>query len=104
MNEKRFDVKQKYIPRPIFLSNQPTRFLRQKHRMNQVLNLCEGVEIRNKVSDLIKKGKWVVTIVSLGNDNHVSLYVDHKNNNGNWKTVCNFCSNVYPFEGSHKIS
>ena len=27
MNENRFDVKQKYIPRPMILSNQPTRFL-----------------------------------------------------------------------------
>ena len=40
MNEKRFDVKQKYIPRSMILSNNPTRFLGYKHRMNQVLNLC----------------------------------------------------------------
>ena len=104
MNEKRFDVKQKYIPRPIILLNQPTRFLRFKYRMNQVLNLCGGVEIRNKVNDLIKKGKCVTCndYVSLGNDNYVSTYVVH--NNGNWKIVCSFCSNVYPIEGSHKIS
>ena len=57
INEKRFDVKQKYIPRPMILSSQPTRFLGYKHIMNQVLNLCGGVEICNKVSDLIKKGK-----------------------------------------------
>ena len=30
INEKRFDVKQKYIPRPMILSNQPTHFLRYK--------------------------------------------------------------------------
>ena len=39
MNEKRFDVKQKYITRSMILSNQQTRFLAYKHRMNQVLNL-----------------------------------------------------------------
>ena len=106
MNEKRFDVKQKYIPRPIILLNQPTRFLGFKYRMNQVLNLCGGVEIHNKVNDLIKKGKCVKCndYVSLGNDNYVSTYVVHNNNNGNWKIVCSFCSNAYPIEGSHKIS
>ena len=107
MNEKRFDIKQNYIPRPIILPNQPTRFLGYKYRINQILNLCGGVEIRNKVNDLIKKGKCAKCndYVYLGNDNHVSTYVVHNNNyNGNWKIVCNFCSNVYLFEGSHKIS
>ena len=84
MNEKRFDVKQKYIPKPIILSNQPTCFLGYKYRMNQVLNLCGGVEIRNKVSVLIKKGKCAKCndYVSLGNDNFVSTFVVHNNNNG----------------------
>ena len=96
MNEKRFDVKQKYMPMSMILSNQPTRFLGYKHRMNQVLNLCEGREARNKVNDLIRKGKCAKCndYVSLGNDNHVSTYVVH-NNNGCWKVVCNFCSNAY---------
>ena len=96
MNEKRFDVKQKYIPRSMILSNQPTRFLGYKHRMNQVLNLCGRGEIRHKVSDLIKKEKCVKCndFVSLGNDSHISTYVVH-NNNGCWKVACNFCSNVY---------
>ena len=96
MNEKRFDVKQKYIPRSMILLNQPTRFLRYKHRMNQVLNLCGWGEIRNKVSDLIKKGKCAKChdYVSLGNDNHISTYVVH-NNNGYWKVVCSFCSSSY---------
>ena len=57
MNEKRFYVKQKYIPMSMILSNQPTRFPGYKHRMNQVLNLCGTGEIRNKVSDLITKRK-----------------------------------------------
>ena len=39
----------------MILSNQPTRFFGYKHRMNQVLNFCRRGEIRNKVSDLIKK-------------------------------------------------
>ena len=105
INEKRFNVKQKYIPRPMILSNQPTRFLGYKYRMNQILNLCGRGEICNKVSGLIKKGKCVKynDYVSLGNDNHISMYVVH-NNNGCWKVVCNFCSNVYPFEGGHKTS
>ena len=74
MNEKRFDIKQNYIPRPIILPNQPTRFLGYKYRINQILNLCGGVEIRNKVNDLIKKGNapnvtimctWEMTIMCL---------------------------------------
>ena len=74
MNEKRFDVKQKSIPRPMILSNQQTRFLRYKHRMNQVLNLCGRGEIHNKVSNLIKKKNasnvtiicpWEMTIIYL---------------------------------------
>ena len=95
MNKKRFDVKQKYIPRPMILSNQPSRFLGYQHRMNQVLNKCGGKEARNKVSDFIKKGNCVKCndYVSLGNDNNVSTHVVH-NNDGNWKTVCNFCGNV----------
>ena len=103
MVEKRLDVKQKYTPGPIILSNQPTCFLEYKHRMYQVLNLCGGVDILNKVNDLIKKGKCVKCndYVSLENDNHVSTYVVH-NNNGNWKIVYIFCSNAYPFEGRHK--
>ena len=86
MNEKRFCVKKKYIPMSVILSNQPTRFLGYKHRINQVLNLCGGREARNKVSDLIKKGKCAKCndYVCLGNDNHVSTYVVH-NNNGCWK-------------------
>ena len=105
MVEERLDVKQKYTPGPMILSNQPTRFLGYKHRMYQVLNLCGGVDILNKVNDLIKKGKCVKCndYVSLENDNHVSTYVVH-NNNGNWKIVYIFCSNAYPFEGRHKIS
>ena len=72
MNEKRFNVMQKYSPRPMILSNQPTRFLGYKHRMNHVLNLCGRREIRNKVSDLIKKENalnvtimcpWEMTII-----------------------------------------
>ena len=75
MNEKRFDVKQKYIPRSMILSNQPARFLGYKHRMNQVLNLCGRGEIRNKMSDLIKKGKCAKCndYVSLGNENHITM-------------------------------
>ena len=105
INEKRFDIKQKYIPRPIILSNQPTHFLGHKRIINQVLNLCGGVEICYKVSDLIEKVKWAKcnNYTSLGNDDHISTHVVH-NNNGSWKVVCNFCSNVYPFEGGHKIS
>ena len=82
MNEKRFDVKQKHIPRSMILSNQTTRFLRHKHRINQVLNLCGRGEIRNKVSDLIKKVKCTKCndYVSLGNGNHISAYVVHNNN------------------------
>ena len=103
MNEKKKkkknDIKQKYIPRLMILSNQPTHFLGYKHRVTQVLNLCGRREIRNKVSDLIKKGKFAKCndYVSLGNENHVSTYVVH-NNNGNWKIVCNFCSSAYDFE------
>ena len=82
MNEKRFDVKQKYIPRSMILSNQTTRFLGHKHRINQVLNLCGRGEICNKVSDLIKKVKCTKCndYVSLGNGNHISAYVVHNNN------------------------
>ena len=81
ISEKRFDVKQKNIPRPKILSNQPTRFLGYKHKMNHVLNLCGRGEIRNKVSDLIKKGKCAKCndYVSMGNDNHISTYVVHNN-------------------------
>ena len=105
MIEKRFDVKQKHIPRPMILSNQPTRFLGYKYRINQVLNLCERGEIHNKVSGFIKKLKCAKCndYVSLGNDNHTSTYAVH-NNNGCWKVVCNFCSNVCPFDRGHKIS
>ena len=75
----------------MILSNQPTRFLRYKHKMNQVLKLCGKREIRNKVSDLIKKGKCTKynDYVSLGNDNHVSMYVVHNNNEG-WKIIYKF--------------
>ena len=78
----------------MILSNQPARFLGYKHWMNQVLNLWEGGEIRNKVNDLIKKGKCPKcnNYVFLGNDNHISimlLIID--------KIVCNFYSNAYPF-------
>ena len=74
MNEKRFDVRQIYIPRSMILSNQPTRFLGYNHRMNQLLNLCRRGEICNKVNDLIKKEKeskvtvmciWEMTIIYL---------------------------------------
>ena len=63
----------------MILSNQPTRFLRYNLRMNQLLNLCGRGEIRNKVSDLIKKGKCAKCndYVSLENDNHISVYVVH---------------------------
>ena len=47
MNEKRFDVKQKYVPRSMILSNQPTRFLGYKHRMNQVLNFNIKLNIKH---------------------------------------------------------
>ena len=98
-NEKRFDVKQKYILTSMILSNQSTRSLRYKHRINRVLKLCGRWEICNKVNDLIKKGKSAKCndYVSLGNDNHISTYVVH-NNNGCRKVVCNFCSNAYGFE------
>ena len=67
INEKRFDVKQKHIPRSMILSNQLTRFLGCKHRMNQVLNLYGRGEIRNKNSDLIKKENVLnVTLCVLG--------------------------------------
>ena len=74
MNEKRFHVKQKYIPMSMILSNQPTCFLGYKHRMNQVLNLCGRGGIRNKVSDLIKKGKCAKCndYVYLGYGNYIS--------------------------------
>ena len=77
MNEKRFDVKQKYIPRSMILSNQPTRFLGYKDRMNKVLNLYERGEIRNRVNDLIKKGKCAKCndYVSLENGSHISAYL-----------------------------
>ena len=80
----------------MILSNQPIRFFGYKHRMNQVLNFCGRGEIRNKVSDFIKKGKCAKCNdhVSLGNGSHISTYVVH-NNNGCWKIVCNFCSNAY---------
>ena len=67
--------------------------------MNQVLNLCRRGEIHNKVSDLIKNGKCAKCndYVSLGNDNHISTYVVHKNN-GCWKVVCNLYSNACGFE------
>ena len=54
----------------MILSNQPTRFLGYKYRMNQALNLYGRGEIRNKVSDLIKKGKCAKCndYVSLEND------------------------------------
>ena len=81
MNGKRFDVKQKYISRPMILSNQATCFLGYKHRMNQALNFCGREEISNKVSDFIKKGKCnkCNDYMSLGNDN-MSTYVVHNNN------------------------
>ena len=80
----------------MILSNQPTCFLGYKYRMNQVLNLCGRGEFRNKVNDLIKKGKCAKynDYVSMGNGNHVSTYVVH-NNNGCWKIASNFCSKAY---------
>ena len=61
----------------MILSNQPTRFLRYNLRMNQLLNLCGRGEIRNKVSDLIKKGKCAKCndYVSLENGSHISAYL-----------------------------